>query len=130
MSNNAALLKARENGRDCGLCKWSLREERSLSRGYRALSTLPEDADDGELEVSEVNIHKSASASEPGKGVNELNDETPQRHRPLLCVKLAKKSCVTACNERGAPMSLGMLLEDNLLAPFQRVAGPAAAIPL
>lgn len=68
MRDDSALLEPSQNCCDGGLRQRPLREKGGLRDCYRALSTLPKDADNGELEVGKVNIHKSSSASGAGKG--------------------------------------------------------------
>lgn len=76
MRDNATLFQSSENRRDRRLCERSFREQCSLRGCYRALSTFPKDAHDRELEVSEMNIHKSSSAS----GREKVSSELLMRH--------------------------------------------------
>ena len=68
MRDDTALLEPSQNGCDGGLRQRPLWKKGGLGNCYRALSTLPKDADNGELEVGKMHIHKSSSASEAGKG--------------------------------------------------------------
>jgi hypothetical protein len=92
--DDPALLEPSQNGCDGRLGQRPLGEKGCLSDCYRALSTLPKDADNGELEVGKMNIDKSSSASGAGKVGNRYLQMRHHNDIDRCCVSNSSKKVV------------------------------------